>query len=326
MPPTVRSLVVVLSFHGVDDTLACVDSLVQGSPGHDVLVIDNGSFDGVLDELAARFHGVATMQTGTNLGFSGGMNAGISRGLREGYDVVTVLNNDTVVEPGALDELVGIAASGGTAVSPLVLYRDEPGRAWFEGGLLDPDDGLPRHMTPVEAAAAGRRDGGDPYAVAILAGCCVTASASTWRDVGLYDDRYFLNFEDSDWSMRARSRGVTLQVAPRARIHHGVSRSFTGAHAYLGTYYYLRNLLLFASTWLPARQRRRLLRTRVLPTPVRDARAHSARAGIRTGWILATVAVARVQRRYGRAPARLERRARRWSDASRHRSSRIHPL
>ncbi|PRZ06421.1 hypothetical protein BCE75_106139 [Isoptericola sp. CG 20/1183] len=313
MPRTVRSLVVVLSFHGADDTLACVDSVVQGCPGHDLLVIDNGSFDGVLDKVRGEWPDVMTMQTGTNLGYSGGMNAGLARGLSSGYDVVTVLNNDTLVEAGALDELVAVAAGGATAVSPRVLYQDDPDRAWFEGGLLDPDDGLPRHMTTAEAVAAGREVDGDPYAVDLLAGCCVTASATTWRDVGLFDDRYFLNFEDSDWSMRARRRGVALRVVPRSRVRHGVSRSFTGAYAYLGTYYYLRNLLLFARTWLPGRQRRRLLRTRVLPSPVRDARERGPRAGLRTGRILVAVALAQVRRRYGRAPSRLERRARRWS-------------
>ncbi|MEG3614435.1 glycosyltransferase [Isoptericola haloaureus] len=308
-----RSLVVVLSFHGAEDTLACVDSVVRGSPAHDLLVIDNGSFDGVLEQVAARWPHVETLQTGTNLGFSGGMNAGVAAGLQDGYDVVTVLNNDTLVDHGALDEVVGVAAGGGVAVSPRVLYRDDPSRTWFEGGRLDPDDGLPRHMTPHEAAAAGARDEGDPYAVDLLAGCCVTASAATWRDVGPFDERYFLDFEDSDWSMRARSGGTALLVVPRARIRHGVSRSFTGAYAYLGTYYYLRNLLLFASTWLPARQRRRLLRTRVLPAPVRDGREHGLRAGLRTGRILTDVALARLRGSYGRASVRLERRAQRWS-------------
>ncbi len=303
----------VLSFHGADDTLACVRSIMEGSSGHDVLVVDNGSFDGVLETVAAAWPHVATMQTGRNRGFSGGMNAGLARGLRDGYDVVTVLNNDTVVDPGALDELLRTTAGSRVAASPRVLYRDAPERAWFAGGLLDPDDGLPRHMTPAEAAAAGAEEGGEPYAVDILAGCSVTASAATWRLVGPFDDRYFLNFEDSDWSMRARSLGVALQVAPRAVVRHGVSRSFTGAYAYLGTYYYLRNLLLFAATWLPARQRRRLLRTRVLPAPVRDAREHGSRAGIRTGRLLADVAIARLLGRYGKAPDRIERRAQRWS-------------
>lgn len=313
MARAVRSLVVVLSFHGADDTLACVDSVLRGSPGHDVLVIDNGSFDGVLEKVGAEWPGILTMQTGTNRGYSGGMNAGLAHGLRSGYDVVTVLNNDTLVETGALDELVAVAAGGATAVSPRVLYQDDPGRAWFEGGRLDPVDGLPRHMTPQEAAEAGRQVEGEPYAVDLLAGCCVTASAATWRHVGLFDDRYFLNFEDSDWSMRARRSGVTLRVVPRSRVRHGVSRSFTGAYAYLGTYYYLRNLLLFARTWLPPRQRRRLLRTRVLPAPVRDHRERGLTAGLRTGRILVAVAGAQVRRRYGPAPSRLEQRARRWS-------------
>ena len=73
----------------------------------------------------------------------------------------------------------------------------------------------------------------------------MTATAETWRRVGFLDERYFLNFEDSDWSMRARAVGVPLVVDTRVTIEHAVSASFTGAYSYLGLYYYARNGLLF---------------------------------------------------------------------------------
>ncbi|MFC8597458.1 glycosyltransferase family 2 protein [Isoptericola sp. NPDC057191] len=309
--------VVVLSYRGREDTLRCVASVLAGSQAH-VLVVDNGSGDGVLAEAVARWPQVTTLQTGTNLGFAGGMNAGLHRALDDGAAVVTVLNNDTVVDPGALDRLAERAASERVALSPEIRYLREPDQVWFAGARLDPHDGLPRHLDAGEATAL--RDRSDvPYVVDLLAGCCVTAGRDVWSAVGVFDERYFLDFEDSDWSVRARRAGVALEVDPGAVVRHAVSASFVGAYSYLGLYYYARNALLFARTSgrHPHRPRHavqvaRLLRHRLLPVPVRVARDRGPRTGLRHGVVLAAALGANAARRYGRAPARLERLADRW--------------
>jgi GT2 family glycosyltransferase len=95
-------VVVVLSFHGRADTELCVKSLVDGSPGARILVIDNGSFDGVLESVTGRWPQVHALQTGRNLGFSGGINAGLTWALDAGAATVTVLNNDTLLPRGAI--------------------------------------------------------------------------------------------------------------------------------------------------------------------------------------------------------------------------------
>jgi len=313
-------LVVVLSWRGRRDTLACVASLVDGSPGVDVLVVDNGSEDGVLDAVRDRWPHVATLQTGENLGFAGGMNRGLAWGLERGYALLTVLNNDTVVDPGALDRLAALAA-GRAAAGPRIV-RLAPGRhagpedddapLWFAGGVLDALDGLPRHRAAEEAAAdvaAGR-----PFATDLLTGCCVCASAGTWREVGPFDPRFFLNFEDSDWSLRARRAGVRLVVDPGAVVRHRVSASFTGPASYLGTFYYARNALLFAARWREAGvSRRGLLRHRVVPQPVRTWRDHGPREGLRTAVVVAAALAAVAVRSFGRAPRALEALATSWA-------------
>jgi len=323
---TPTSLVVVLSFEGREDTLRCVASLVEGSAAHTVLVVDNGSHDGTVGAVETGFPQVRTHPTGDNLGFAGGMDAGIAWGLAHGFEVITVLNNDTVVDAGCLDRLVAtVRGDTGTgdptdgkryAVSPRVTYLDDPSRAWFNGGLLDPVDGLPRHASPPESAvlaAQASRPGG-AYPVDLLAGCCITATAGTWRRVGDFDERYFLNFEDSDWSLRARAAGVTLLVEPGATVRHRVSGSFVGQHSYLGTYYYTRNLLLFAKTWRGHGPRGAvMLWRRVLRPLPSQLRRDGLRESSRQATVVAAGVLAHLTRHYGRAPRRLERRAGRWA-------------
>ena len=236
-----RDVVVVLNFNGWVDTERCVQSLLKGSPEATVLVVDNGSDTGFPADVAERWPGVTTLRNDRNLGFTGGMNAGLRAAFELDADTVTILNNDTVVSPGAIAALAEVAEAG-VAVSPEVRYLDRPDEVWFGGGAVDPATNLPHHVAP-DALSPPAADGLRPTDV--LAGCCVTATAETWRRVGFLDERYFLNFEDSDWSMRAHAVGVPLVVDTRVTIEHAVSASFTGAYSYLGLYYYARNGLLF---------------------------------------------------------------------------------
>ena len=101
-------VVVVLNWHGHDDTLACVQSLLASDPLLDILVVDNGSFDGTLDELPSLVR-VHSLQLPRNIGFSGGMNRGLEWALVAGAETVTILNNDTLVPPGAMRRLAELA-------------------------------------------------------------------------------------------------------------------------------------------------------------------------------------------------------------------------
>lgn len=143
----------------------------------------------------------------------------------------------------------------------------------------------------------------------------MTASKETWRSVGLFDERFFLNFEDSDWSLRASAGGVTLVVDTSVTIQHRVSASFAGAYSYLGLFYYARNGLLFGRERVGTtpRQRYRFVRHHVLPVLTATWRKGDHRAAVRRGVVVAAAILGNALRLYGRAPAWLERRAAAWA-------------
>lgn len=312
--PACVDFVIVLSYFGRADTLACVESLVNGSPEARILVIDNGTFDGVIEAVTHRWPQVETLQTGTNLGFAGGMNRGIRWALDQGAETVTILNNDTLVSPGAITALSGVARTG-VAVSPEVRYADRSERVWFGGGTLDPLTQLPRHLSEAEILGIDGPVVPELRPSQVLAGCCVTASAETWRRVGLFDERYFLNFEDSDWSLRASANGVALVVATGVVIHHKVSASFTGAYSYLGLFYYARNGLLFGSSHRPGAfgTRVQFVRRHVLPVLGEDGRQRQVVMALRHLLVITWALSAHLLRKYGRAPRALEGLTRRWA-------------
>ena len=302
-------VVVVLSFRGRQDTLACLDALLATGHDYSVLVVDNGSFDGVLDDAANRHPEDFTLQTGRNLGFAGGMNAGLRWAMDRGAQTVTVLNNDTLCTPDAVRALESCAESG-AIVSPQVDYLASPDRIWFAGGVVDADTALPRHLgeTELEALPSGACSPTDT-----LAGCCLTARADVWRRVGLFDERYFLLFEDAELSLRATRLGVPLLVCRQIRILHRVSASFTGEFSYLGLYFYARNGLLFGTTiGASPLVRARFMRRHVVPVLGRDVRERRVDRLARHGIVLAAALVDYSTRRFGEAPPWLQARARAW--------------
>ena len=128
--------IVVLSWNGREDTLSCLRSLEpvwnERTKG---IVVDNGSSDGTPDAVRAAIAGVEVLEAGRNLGFTGGNNIGLRFALDRGADYVLLLNNDTIVDPGFLREMLSVAtvSEGIGFVSPKIYFLDPPDLLWFAG-------------------------------------------------------------------------------------------------------------------------------------------------------------------------------------------------
>lgn len=221
----------LLNWNGWPDTEECLDSLVR-SDHHPlaVTVVDNASTDdsvegfgrwaGRLDPAAATRVPVDLIRTEENLGFAGGNNRGIRHALEQGAEYVLVLNNDTVVEPDTVSELVAVSESSGAAmVAPAIFdyaRRDRVDRFGVvltrSGSAYDrvsEDDGP--LLCPSGCAGLYRRD-----LIDVLD-----------RDPGgFFDEAFFLYSEDLDVGLRATARGYRTAFAPRSRIYHKGSASW----------------------------------------------------------------------------------------------------
>lgn len=288
---------VVLNWNGAEDTIACLESVRGSTVPVRAVVVDNGSSDDSVRRIEGSGLADAVVVLRANIGYAAGNNVGIRAALDEGAEVVAVLNNDTIVDPDAFELMLEhLPPLEPRAVSPDIRYFDRPGESWFVGGVVD--DGWPRHLQPEEL------DGGDAALrpSEVLSGCCIVARRETWERVGLFDPRYFLIFEDSDWSMRAARSDVALYVVVRSRISHHVSRSLTSRPALLlGGYYFVRNGLHFEARYFPRRTLPFAFRWLVRAAPSLVRRGQVAELGFR--WL---GALAFATGRWGRAPRSVE--------------------
>lgn len=236
--------VVVLNWNGKADTLECLASLQKDAYANKrIIVVDNGSTDDSAAQITAAFPEATLLQTGANLGFTGGNNAGIRHALALGCDFVFLLNNDTTVEPTAISELVKAAQSDAHwgILTPVIHYFDRPDDVWFGGSSLD----LARGRAVHDNSRIPARDE-PPVQLPWTTGCAMFLRADVVRQLEGFDDRFFLLWEDVDLSLRARAAHFSIGLVPAARIYHKVSRSIQGISA-RSTYYYLRNHLLLLS-------------------------------------------------------------------------------
>lgn len=258
LPPKIH--IVLLNWNGCDDTLRCVESLRQRVYGnHKIVIIDNGS----TDDSAARFRAapwandVHLIETGKNLGYAGGNNVGIHHALAQGAEFILVLNNDTTVAPDLLDRLIDAAVRYPDAgvFSARVFYFEEPHKVWFDGAVWN--DTRMRLEWPgqdTEESSLSAEDHATDYA----SGAALFFRTKVARKIGVFDERYFLVWEEVDWCFRAREAGWNCMVIPSAKVWHKIGVSFGSEQSPLRTYFSIRNELLWFSRHASLSARRRL--------------------------------------------------------------------
>lgn len=247
--------IVVLNWNGWRDTIECLSSLMNLKyKKFTVVVCDNASADESEDEIKKwiKSHeslNIMYIQTGANLGFAGGNNVGIRYALsQEDCDYIWFLNNDTVVDPMALSNLLMFMKANkqiGICGSTLMNY--------YDNSVLQGYGGRFNHIL------------GYAYTVKNICDICkmdypIGASMLVSRefilDVGLMCEDYFLYYEELDWSIRGRRKGYMVSCAVDSIVYHKEGASI-GSHANLSSksimsdYYIQRNKLWIIKKFYP---------------------------------------------------------------------------
>lgn len=250
-----RTAVVVVSYGSAELLDRNLTEVARAVPEALVVVVENDPEPASTAPTAelCRRQGWVLEQPGTNTGFGGGMNLGVARARARSRDLLVLLNPDAVIARADLARLVARAAAEPTALVAPVL-RSSRGTVVADRAVVCLADGSmrsPRSSRPVPPG------GTRPW----LSGACLALSTSLFEAAGGFDARYFLYWEDVDFSWRVlRAGGRLVPLSQACAVHdEGGTHNEAGARAKSLTYYYynIRNRLLLAALWLePAEQRR----------------------------------------------------------------------
>jgi GT2 family glycosyltransferase len=186
---------------------------------------------------------IVFIRAGENLGFAGANNVGIRYVMARGETgYVWFLNNDTVVAPDALRRLVEVAerdpATG--VVGALLFHYGAPDVVQAAGGgRITRWNGMP---WPVIGGGAEKGAHGPDERFDYVHGASMLIPLAALRQVGLFDERYFLYSEEADWCFRMKAEGLRLGYAPAAMVWHKEGQT-TGRRSPLQDYYVVRNTL-----------------------------------------------------------------------------------
>ncbi len=272
-----KIFIVVLNWNQPKLTIECVESLeklkIDKKNKVEVIIVDNGSTDNSLEELRklkSKKFGIEVMAAVANLGFAGGNNFGIKYALSHGADYIIVLNNDTLVDPSLLNNLLNTALKDTHIgiVSPKIYFakgfefhkkykKNELGKVlWYAGGKIDWNNIYGKNIG-VDEVDKGQFD--KTKEIDFATGACFLIKSEVLKQVGMFDEKYFMYLEDADLGQRLKKRGWKIIYEPSAKLWHKVAQS-SGIGSDLNDYFISRNRLLFGFKYAKLRTKLALIR------------------------------------------------------------------
>ncbi len=267
-----KVFVVIVNFNGQKDTIECLESLMKVKDLNTVIVDNDPQNPIKLEEDKYKDINLKVIYNKENVGFTGGNNVGIKYSLDQGADYVIVLNNDTYVDPDFAKELLRSAEENPTAgiIAPKIYFAkgyefhkdrykiEDLGKViWYAGGKVDWDNAYGVHEG-VDEVDNGQF--GNTGETEFATGCCLLMTKEALGKVGLFDDKYFLYYEDVDLSVRVKKQGYKVHFNPKSIVWHKNAGSAGGSGSSLQDYYMTRNRLLFGTKYAPLRTRIALFR------------------------------------------------------------------
>lgn len=232
-----RTAIIVVTHFSGGHLGDCLDSITAASIEQlDTIVVDNNTTDGSIREVVAEHENVQLLETGENLGYGRAVNYAAAQ-LSPDIEWILVANPDTVFSPGSVDALLSAARLRADAGSlgPRILNSD--------GSVYPSARALPSLRTGVGHALFARlwpknpwtagyvrsnvysANSTEPVEAGWLSGACVLVRRTAFDEVGGFDPRYFMYFEDVDLGKRLGGAGWTNLHVPASVVTHAGGQS-----------------------------------------------------------------------------------------------------
>lgn len=265
-----------LNFNNPDITLKFLNSLKninkEGLDLH-VIIVDNSTKEKLkIKESDFKDLNLKIIKPLENTGFAAGNNIAIKQSLKEGADYILIINNDVILDRNLLLEMIKKAESDSfiEIVVPKIYFakgrefhkkryqKKELGKViWYAGGKIDWKNMIVSHKG-VDEVDKGQFN--NSLETDFATGCCMLVKSEVFKKVGFFDEKYFLYYEDADFSQRVKKAGYKIIYEPKAILWHENAGSVGGSGSDLQDYFLSRNRMLFGFKYAPFRTKLALIR------------------------------------------------------------------
>lgn len=220
-----RVVIVIPNYNLKSDLDECLESLkISEYTNMEVVVVDNDSTDDSVEFIKKTHPWVRVIALDYNGGYASALNEGILYSWISNPKYFLLLNNDTLVPPDTIGELVkSIEKDSKIAIAaPKIIYHDQPEMIFSLGDRIYPWLPLPIRF--------GKQKRDKPAYNQTLEfdyvfGCALLVRATVFAEIGLFDTSYFMFYEDADFCRRVREHGYRIVRVGQTIIRHKSSRS-----------------------------------------------------------------------------------------------------
>lgn len=231
--------IVILHFGELSTTQVCLENLEMFSSSFRNIILINNDPDIDIHSIIKKRSNRILQNSGKNVGFAAGVNKGIKIAMKNNAEFVLLLNNDTKIDMNIFlpmsEFLLKNKKSGITG--PVIEFQKDGQKVYDYGGYVSKLFGKTKHDNRKEYTNT------DPFEVHYISGCCMMIKREVFEKIGLFDEHFFMYYEDVDFCLRAKARGLQSYVVPEAKIYHELSNSLkTNAQT---IYYLIRSSKIF---------------------------------------------------------------------------------
>jgi GT2 family glycosyltransferase len=235
--------VVTLNYNQTDITVEFLESSRKLTyPNYEILVCDMGSGIDPTDRInALNIPKVKVLRSKTNLGFTGGNNWGMRQAKG---DFVFIVNNDTELTPSLLNDLLEPFANDASigVTCPKIRFFHHPNIIQYAG--FNPINKYTGRTTAVGSLEEDKGQHDTPGYTHGAHGCAMMVKKEVIEKTGMFPEKFFIYYEEWDWSERIIKAGYKVYYQPKGLIFHKESITM-GKKSTIKLYYHTRNRILF---------------------------------------------------------------------------------
>lgn len=243
--------IIIVNYNSSIDVIECLSSLGKFNKRlFDIFVVDNNSKKEDLFKLEKEISSdINLIKSNINLGFAGGNNLAIKKVLESNYEYVFLLNPDTIISDESFFNVIldQLYKDNPDILGPMIRYYPDKNKIYFAGGFVNKFTGLT--LMKNKKMNYNSYYNKNNFECDFITGCAMIIKRDVFKKIGYLPEEYFLYFEETDFCLKAKQKGLKVLFTPKTYIYHKVSTSIRYmSNTYV--FYMIRNFRIFAKKYV----------------------------------------------------------------------------